>query len=317
MRRVLLVTTARDLAADLVILHLARRNIPFERFNQENFPERTIVAWPGDGSLGALTIRGNVMSCAEIGSAWFRHASEPALPAAEDRRTADFIIRECAGFLDGFWETMPWFWMNRPSAVAASANKLRQLARAKAFKFRIPDTLVTNCPKAARDFVGQRASIAKPVVSGGLTDDGRRDAVYTTPVTRDDFSDDDSVRAAPMILQERIANAFDLRVTVVGSRVFATRILARDRDDETDWRAVDPSRIAYEPYVLPAPLEANCIALVKAFSLSFGALDFVVTPDGDHVFLELNPSGQWGWLEGATGDRITDAIVDQLAEGAL
>jgi hypothetical protein len=314
MRQVLLVTTATDLAADLIILHLGRRGVPFVRFNQEDFPERVTVAWPGDSRCGILAVGGDVVPCAEIGSAWFRYPAGPSLPAPEDRCTADFIARESAGFLAGFWETAPWFWMNRPSAVALGGSKLTQLTQARAFGFLVPETLVTNCPKAARDFVGGRDGIAKAVVNGGLTKAGRRYAVYTTPVTGDDLADE-AVRAAPVIFQARIANDFDLRVTVVGTQVFATRISVRNRDGEADWRAVDPSRLTYERHGLPPALETGCIALVKAFSLSYAALDFIVTPEGEHVFLELNPSGQWGWLEEATEAPITDAIVNQLIEG--
>ena len=135
--------------------------------------------------------------------------------------------------------------------------------------------------------------------------------VYTSAITVNDLSDA-SVQAAPAIYQERIANEFDVRVTVIGSRVFAARILAQRRDGEVDWRALDASRLRYEHYVLPDDIERRFIALVQAFSLSFAALDFIVTPDGEHVFLEINPSGQWGWLESATGHPITDAIVDRL-----
>jgi hypothetical protein len=311
---ILLVTTASDLAADLVILHLRRRGVPFVRFNQEDFPERASVAWPGDGRCGTLDIGGDVVRCEEIGSAWFRYPAGPSLPSAEERCVADFIARESTGFLAGFWETAPWFWMNQPSAVALAGSKLRQVAQARTFGFRVPETLVTNCPKAARDFVGDRNSIAKTVVNGGLVDAGRRYAVYTTPITSDDLADE-GIRAAPIIFQERIPNDFDLRVTVVGTRVFATRIWVRNRHGEADWRAVDPSRLTYECHELPSALEADCVALVKAFALSFAALDFIVTPEGEHVFLEINPSGQWGWLEQATGVTITDAIVDQLIEG--
>jgi hypothetical protein len=314
MRRVLLVTTAGDLAADLIIVSLERRGIPFVRFNQEDFPERVTIAWPGDGRCGTLAISGESATCSEFRSAWFRYPAGPSLRVREDQRTAEFIARECSGFLTGFWETAPWFWMNRPSAVALAGSKLRQLAQARAFGFPVPETLITNCPKAAREFIGGRDGIAKTVVNGGLTEGGCRYAIYTTPIGCDDL-DDGAVRAAPVIFQERIANDFDLRVTVVGTRVFGTRIVVRDRDGEADWRAVDPSRLIHERYCLPSALEEDCIALVKAFSLSFAALDFIVTPEGKHVFLELNPSGQWGWLEEATQAPITDAIIDHLIEG--
>ena len=315
MRRILLVTTANDLAADLVILHLERRGVPFVRFNQEEFPERIAVSWPGDGRSASLTVDGELTTCAEIGGAWFRHAAGPSLPLSEERRMADFIARESTGFLAGFWETTPWFWMNRPSAAAFAGSKLQQLAQARALGLRVPQTLVTNCPQAARDFVATRKAVAKPVVSGGLVEAGRRYAVYTTAVTPKDLAGE-AVHLAPVIFQERVANDFDLRATVVGTRVFAIRISVRNRDGEADWRAADPAQVSYERYCLPPALEAGCVALVNAFSLSFAALDFIVTPEGEHVFLELNPAGQWGWLEEATGAPVTPTIVDRLIEAA-
>ena len=125
-----------------------------------------------------------------------------------------------------------------------------------------------------------------------------------------------SVRASPTIFQERVDNLFDLRVTIVGSRIFSAKIQIRDKgDDEVDWRSLEVERIYYERYTLPKAVSAACHRLVKGLSLHFAAIDFIVTPEGDHVFLELNPSGQWGWIEGATELPITDAIVDLLCEG--
>lgn len=316
MQRVLLVTTEDDLAADLVILHLGRRGVPFVRFNQEHFPDRIAITWPGHGRRGTLVVGGETVPSTEICSAWFRHPAGPPLTGLDERRTiVDFAARESTGFLAGFWETTPWFWMNRPSAVALASSKLRQLEQASELGFHVPETLITNCPNAARAFLHSRNGIAKTVVSGGIHDAGQQYAIYTRPVTCNDLSDE-AVRAAPAIFQERITNGFDLRVTVVGKQVFATRISVGNHDGEVDWHAVDPTQLTYELHSLPSALEAGCVALATAFSLNFAALDFIVTPEGKHVFLELNPSGQWGWLESATGALITDAIVNQLIEGA-
>jgi hypothetical protein len=314
MQRVLLITTASDLAADLVILQLRRRGVSFVRFNQERFPAQISMTWPGPDSDATLTIGGEVLRSADVSSAWFRHPIAPTPSDSVDDGTREFVTRECAGFLAGYWETAPWFWMNRPSAAVHAASKLRQLAEAKRHGLAVPETLITNCPTTARAFLLGRDGIAKVVTSGGLNDAGRRYAIHTTPISGADLSDE-AVRAAPVIFQERITNHYDLRVTIVGTLAFATRIIADDRGGNADWRAIEPSRLKYERHDLPPAIEARCIALVKAFSLSFAALDFVVTPDGEHVFLELNPSGQWGWLEEATGVPITDAIVDQLIEG--
>ncbi|WP_314958461.1 hypothetical protein [Bradyrhizobium cosmicum] len=228
----------------------------------------------------------------------------------------DFLLRERAAFLFGFWDVLPWFWINRPSAVLLAENKLRQLALANAHGFRVPRTIVSNDAAAVRSFVAKQASIVKPVSGGSFVESGRTYDIHTSPVTVADLTDG-AAQSAPAIYQERIDRQFDLRVTVVGTRVFASRILLSKSDQaRPDWRAADPADVTYEQHRLPPSFEAACIAFVRASGLVFGALDFIVTPDGDHVFLEINPSGQWGWIEDATGARITEAIVDSLARGA-
>lgn len=316
MNRVALVTTASDLAADLVILYFKRRGIPFLRINQEDFPRRFSVCWPGIAGQGEIVFPNATIAVADIGSGWFRHPIEKLAGSAEGGHpVADFVARESTGFLSGFWETTPWFWMSQPSRVAYASNKLVQLAQARRFDLRIPKTLITNSPDSAREFVRRRPCIAKAVVGGGFPDGGARSAIYTNPVASGDLTVDDAIQASPVIFQERIPNAFDLRVTVVGKHTFATKISIRDKADEADWRAVDPARLSHQRYRLPPTLEASALALTESFGLTFAALDFVVTPDGDCFFLELNPSGQWGWLEEATGDPITEAIGNVLASG--
>jgi glutathione synthase/RimK-type ligase-like ATP-grasp enzyme len=315
-RRIILVTKAGDLAADLIVFHLRRRDADFVRFNQEDFPGQASLVWRGLAAPATLALGSEVIDCADIRSAWFRYPVAPSTSLPEQQPYIGFVTNESAGFLSGFFETMPWFWMNRPSAAALAGSKLRQLVCASELGLTIPATLATNCGHAARDFVHTRNSVAKTVNNSGFSQAGQRYVVYTTAVNAADLTDS-SVGASPVIFQQRIANAFDLRVTVVGTRVFAVRILAENHDGAVDWRAIDASRIVYESHCLPPEIESRCIGLTRVLSLSFAALDFIVTPDGEHVFLEINPSGQWGWLEQAVGLPITDAIVDRLIAGAL
>jgi hypothetical protein len=314
-RQIILVTTAHDLAADLIVFHLRRRGADFVRFNQEDFPGQASLVWRGPATPATITLGADLIDCTEIRSAWFRYPVAPSATRPEQQSYLGFVINEAAGFLSGFLETMPWFWMNRPSAAALAGNKLRQLACAPQLGLTIPPTLVTNSGQAAKDFVQERQSIAKTVNNSGYTDAGTRYVIYTTAVTVDDLTGE-SVGASPVVFQQRIGKAFDLRVTVVGTRVFAVRIHTENDEGTVDWRAIEPSRLVYERYCLPAAIEKSCVDLVRAFLLTFAALDFIVTPDGEHVFLEINPSGQWGWLEQATELPITDAIVDRLIVGA-
>jgi hypothetical protein len=64
-------------------------------------------------------------------------------------------------------------------------------------------------------------------------------------------------------------------------------------------------------------VRAAVTAYLKMTGLSFGAFDFSVTPEGVWNALEINPEGQWGWIEQETGAPITEAIAAWLTEGTL
>jgi glutathione synthase/RimK-type ligase-like ATP-grasp enzyme len=309
---ILLVTETSDLAADLLVLAARKRRLPLIRFNQDEFPQHTQIDWQGSGET-RFHSEGDSFVESDITGAWFRR--KPLLHIHHDH-VATFIAREIDAFLGGVWETASWFWMNRPSAVTRAELKLLQLRHARSLGFTIPATLATNYAEAARCFAGPRANIAKTLAGGSLIIEGIDHAIFTTAVTADDITADEEIQACPVIFQPRIPTSFDLRVTVVADTVFAARIVLQDRtEQDVDWRRADPARLYYERHVLPAGLESKCVKLISAMGLTYSALDFVVTPQGEHVFLELNPSGQWGWIERALGLPIADTILDRLMEG--
>jgi glutathione synthase/RimK-type ligase-like ATP-grasp enzyme len=101
---------------------------------------------------------------------------------------------------------------------------------------------------------------------------------------------------------------------VVGSRVFSGRINSQtNTETEIDWRR-RPFDIEKTPITLPSDIDAKLIALLRAFGLYFGAFDLIVTPEGRHVFLEVNPAGQYLWVEAQTKLPITEAIANELSE---
>ncbi len=306
---VLLVTETSDLAADLLVLGARDRGIALVRFNQDDFPLRAQIVWQSDGEI-RFHCEGQDFSGGDVSGAWFRRVPH------REQHTAAFVDRESQAFLGGVWATAPWFWMNVPSAAVQAEHKLLQLLHARRLGFTVPDTLATNCPDEGRRFVSSRGTIAKTLAGGRLVVGGIRHAVFTTAITVDDIGADEAVQVCPVIFQSHIETLFDLRVTVVGEQVFAARIIVQDRTvHDLDWRHVATERVRYERHVLSAELRAKCVELVAAMGLSYGALDFVVTSQGEEIFLELNPAGQWGWIEQALGLPITDAILDRLNEG--
>jgi glutathione synthase/RimK-type ligase-like ATP-grasp enzyme len=314
-KEILLVTQADDLAADLVVLALEELGAGVVRFNAEEFPSRTSLVFTPSQDPALLVVNGRETSLDEIGTAWYRKSAPPRVDEVGDQGAREFVARESAAFLYGFWESVECPWMNRPSRVHHAENKLIQLRHAWRVGLEVPDTCITNLTREATGFVRGRPCVAKPVVGGVLRHDGRRYRLFTRLVGEADLSDPDSVRLSPLTLQRYVSRRSDLRVTVVGHEVFATEIFIADREpEEVDWRQVDELRLSYRPHELPRPIEAACVEILESFGLRYGAFDFLLTPDGSYVFLELNPSGQWDWIERATGQQITSSMARRLAD---
>jgi glutathione synthase/RimK-type ligase-like ATP-grasp enzyme len=310
----LLVTETGDLSADLLVLRLRECGIPFARFNQDQFPDGVEITWDIDRGNGEICFLGRRIEFADITAAWFRR---PAAPTITGTTAPAFVEREAVGFLESLWEATSWLWINRPSAVRYAEHKPLQLIAARQAGLMVPATLITNSPRRAREFVRPRSAIAKAVVGGRVTEEGTDYAVFTNALTIDDLSSETAVRSSPTTFQQRVPVGADLRVTIVGRRLFAVKIFVADRQPhEVDWRAAEPKRLSYERCDLPGEIAASCLELMRGLSLNFGALDFIVGPEGEHVFLEINPSGQWGWIERQVDVPITDAIIDLLTQRA-
>jgi hypothetical protein len=138
--------------------------------------------------------------------------------------------------------------------------------------------------------------------------------IDTSRLTADDL-DDSAIGLCCHLFQEWIPKAFDVRLTVVGSRCFAVAVHAGSPEVEVDWRArYDDLR--YEVCHTPAEVRCGVLSYLREFGLVFGAFDFSVTPDGRWWFLECNPAGQWGWIAEEIGLPIAEAIADELVGAA-
>ena len=319
---VLIVTNKTDITADLVVLEFQRRGTPYARFNTEDFPQRVQLSWTLDthGADGYIRLPHSELPLREVISVWYRRPMAPDI--AEVVRAPllkEFAHRESQEALSGLWRTMGCFWMSYPDAINSASYKPRQLKIANALKFKVPKTLISNSPNAVERFqleCGQM--IAKPLFSGDIQHENENMVVFTTPVTQNDLSATESIRLAPAIFQEYVPKELELRVTVIGNKVLAASINSQEVTEALhDWRKAPPHSLCFRPYNLPTSLAGKCVQLVSTLGLTFSTIDMVKTPDGNYVFLELNPNGQWGWLEDATGDPYTATIATMLERGKV
>jgi glutathione synthase/RimK-type ligase-like ATP-grasp enzyme len=186
-----------------------------------------------------------------------------------------------------------------------------QLSAAVSAGLRVPQTIITNDPDEARQFakaVGQ--VIYKPLSPDGISEDGRHRMLYATLVPEQDWGDP-AIRLTMHLFQEWIEHDQAVRLTVVDGHCFAAAIKAGSPAAHVDWRA-DYSSLSYAVIDAPADVRHGVQVLMERLGLRFGALDFLVTPGGEWVFLEINPNGQWAWIEEQTGLPIASAIADAL-----
>ncbi|MGH9524289.1 MAG: hypothetical protein ACRD3E_17330, partial [Terriglobales bacterium] len=196
------------------------------------------------------------------------------------------------------------------------------LAVAAGLGFTIPRTVVTNQPSRAIEFYNENGGhiVSKNAEGLRVERNGETRRVFTYPVRRRDLANYQAVCQAPVVFQERIPKKIELRVTVVGRKVFAAGIASQNaRQLQHDWRHYHDfgGDQYYSVYDLPPKIEQLCVRVVEELGLCCGALDLIVTPDNEYVFLEINPNGQWAWIEDFTGMPIADAICDLLVCGRV
>ena len=256
-----------------------------------------------------------------VGAVLFRHIRLPKAPQIADaaaRRMAESELR--AALEGGLFALEPSLWMNHPSANRLTRSKLLQLRLAARLGFTTPETCVTADPAKIRELSriwdGQMiAKLAGGQIVGETVDS--QYIIFTTPVTPDYLADEGALSACPAIYQRRVAKLHELRVTVVGDEIYACRIDSQAREESrVDWRAAGYTALDHQPCELDEAIADRCRALLRTLGLEIAGLDFIVTPEGETVFLEINAAGQWAWVEQETGLPIAAAIARRLVGAA-
>lgn len=325
-KQVLIITSSVDLHADLLVPILAAKGHRAFRLNLDAFPRdyqtSQVFAHGRIHNKMRQLPDGAWCDLAGIGAIWTRKPARFAyLSDALSAQERSFAKLETEQALFGLLFTLDCFWMNHPLASRGAMWKGEQLMRATQMGFRVPASIVTNCPEEVRLFKDSIAGdmIFKAMSSPHLGAESVAQAERTTPGLRTTIVDAGMMAGLGAVselachFQEYIPKHYELRVTVIGERVFAAKIHSQD-DARTAIDSRDMSaNIAYEATVLPPELARRCIDFVRSYDLSYGALDLIVTPDGEVVFLENNPAGQFLYVEQLIPEfKMLDAVADLL-----
>lgn len=307
MTRVLISTFPQDIHATEVALALRDLRHEAVLWYGADFPTRQTASIRLGGGGVRWEVRGEELEIASksFDVVWFRRPSRPVLPEEDlhpgDRRMAR---QENESFTTGLWHLVErdTVQVNPIGNRKAANSKAVQLEAAEAVGLAIPPTLMSNDPARIREFLAEHeAAIYKPFFpahwSGGEGLEDPLALLVTTEVTGDELPDDDIVRLTPGIFQARLPKAHELRVTWMGRHAVTARLHSQESDlTRIDWRA-GQGQLRVEPGELPEGVARSCQRLMDRLGLVFGCFDFIVTPEGEHVFLEVNTMGQFLWKE--------------------
>jgi glutathione synthase/RimK-type ligase-like ATP-grasp enzyme len=322
---ILVLSNEDDGHADAVEGELRRLDASVFRFDPARYPahvELSVRIDPRGGARVGLRDGADEFVFDEVTAAWWRRPQRPRAAAALSGTAAAVEVEaEAADVCADVWELLDVpFVPATPGVLARAAHKLRQLSLAGRLGFEIPDTLVTNDPEAFLDqyahacgrLVTKRAAVSQRILAA----DGRVTGRATLAVRPGDLVAVDAVRLAPTMSQFMIDKAFEVRATVVGTEVFAAAIHSQEtHHTRVDFRSYDHAHTRITTYALPGHVGERCVALTQSLGLRYSAIDLIVTPDGRVVFLEINPTGQYLWIEHATGLPISRALATLLIAG--
>jgi hypothetical protein len=307
----LIITSDQDLTADFLIVDLLNRGLPYFRMNSEELSTSAATfAVERDGVSGGLSVGKRHVRLSEVSSVWYRRAIYPAAAFGMTASEQAFVVGEMRHFFSGLVLNPGITWVNPIENVRVAEHKLFQLRVAHELGLRVPRTVVSADAEILRKFTlsNPNGTICKPIYHGLFRDGEARHSILTRRVRPEEL-DTEAVRLCPVLLQEEIPRRADVRATFVGRHLYVADI--GGIGEAVDWR--DPELpVTYASSTLPPVIEARCRKMLSKLGLVYGAFDFIKTLDGDYVFLEVNPTGEWAWLENTLGFPIRSALVEVL-----
>jgi glutathione synthase/RimK-type ligase-like ATP-grasp enzyme len=315
----LVLTNRQDPHADAVIRALTKRDVLLFRLNSEDINTRYCfelnIDETGNWSGQVIDEVGRSLNLTETKVAWLRKPSFDFVPTSQLPEMQSFVSSETRALVDTLYSLPNIIWINDPFAANKAKVKFQQLALAKDLGIRVPKTLVTNQPEKAMSFFDECGGVvlAKAVYSANVKVRGLTQSIPSQLIEGSSFKDIcQTISLCPTQLQEYVQKSHEVRVTVVGQKVVSVRIDSQLHDEtKIDWRVyahLNPHSLAETPL----RVEEFCREFLRRQGLRFGAMDFIVTPDGEYVFLENNPFGQYLWLETETGAPLTEIVSDYI-----
>lgn len=312
---VLILADEQDFTADAMVRAVQARGVEVHRLNLGWFPAQLSITAELRGSawIGKLHTPYRDVALEDIQAVWYRSPTGFQIPGELSMQERRHCYTEAKLGIGGVLMSLPVLWVNHPGRQALAEYKPLQLATAARCGLQTPATLVTSEAASIRDFADRTGNVVtKAFGANSIIEDGTTKTAFTRMVTSEDLADLRGVELTAHQFQAAAApKLFDARVVVAGRQQFGVAI----HGEYLDFRAGYGSH-RYERVDIPPQVADGITGVMEAFGLVYAAIDFVVTTAQEWLFIgDLNPAGQYGWLEETTGAPITDALADLLVKG--
>jgi len=294
----LVLTSSADETANYLCTKLIGAGVRLLRLDTDTCARNVTIGYARNAPV--LRTQDLTLRAEDVRAVWLRRPKPVVVDAAGDDAQRAHVVNEWGEALEGYLAHISKDrWMNYPAANVVASHKLEQITRALRFGLTVPDTLLTQSCEELESFWRKKDGrvVAKPLASGYLErPKGVSSSIYTSRVGREHLHAAD-LAACPTLFQEEVAKAFDVRVTVVDEAVVAVALHREEAGGEVDIRRDNMRNVHYEPIDIPIRVATGLRRLLASYGLRFAAADFGVTAAKSWVFFEVNPNGQWAWLD--------------------
>jgi glutathione synthase/RimK-type ligase-like ATP-grasp enzyme len=297
--KILIVTSSYDKTCDYLISKYKGAN--FFRFNFDNFSSYKVTTSSDGFKINSSYGDIDTNTCKSI---YFRKPTQENLDNIFDKKYHHFAQREAYSLIEGITESFDGICLSKPSIMRKAGNKVSQAMLTKKVGFDIPQLLITNDLTQVNK-LNKKQSIVKPLSIGTVIEENKKEFVQTN-ILNSDFNLE-SLKYSPAYFQEYIEKDFEVRVTFIDKKAFPVRIYS---ENKVDWRKLG-NNVKYSLCEIPNSIYEKCLDFLNLCEMKFGCFDFIVK-DNFWYFLEMNPNGQWAWLEFETGACISEEIVGLL-----
>lgn len=302
---VLLISNRFDFSTDFIAIELDKQNIDYLRINRDELKDYTIEFNPIHPEITGHYKNLSFKICKEnLKSIYYRAPTFLRDIFQEGLSEEEQLIRtQWAAFVRSLCVFENIKWLNNPVDIYQAEIKPFQLYLANKFGMKVPKSIISNKTISIDTKLIAIKSIDTAIVSNG----DEEGFVYTEIYEHDNIPKEKY--SSPFFIQEGLVPKTDIRVTVIEDEVIAIAITGTNKIDE-DWRRYK-NELKYTVFELPKKIKTFCAEYVKNLKLNFGAIDLILFNE-EYYFIEINPTGEWSWLQQNTGFKFDELIVNSL-----